>query len=606
MINQMRKLAPGIMLIILITFVGGTIFLNWGMNLTASGSGRITNAGKINGEEIPLQSFDRAVNQQRQQLQQSGQEIPPEQYRNLPERVWEQKVNEILTGKVLENMDIGFTVDEVYEYMKTHPLPGIDTASVFQTDGAFDTSKYAAFLNDPNSYRTQPWLKQVEAQTKMIIPYEKLGILLQAGIAPTKAEIEYQYHQEKDKIKFEYAKVSKGSFPVENSAITEDMISNYYSTHRDTFKADEQANLYYVKLPKKATKADDKVYYHEMLQMKAHIEAGERTFAEEAKIQSDDPGSAENGGSLGWFGKGSMVPAFDSVAFSIDTGVISEPIKTRYGYHIILVEEREERNGELQVKARHILRKIEPTLATLNKIDAKMDSLRKDIIAKGFIEAAKAYPEVTLDTTGLFEIGDPIPKVGYVPGAVSFAFGRDEEDVSSILQTKDAMYLFAVKNKLKAGVVPLKFVKDEIIATLKDSLSSEKAREYASTMLKKAKDADSLTLLSGDSLITAGVTDTVSRADFVPGVGFNSKVTAAAFSVDKGKVSEIIEEGDGFFIVKPVSKTIVDSIPWDSPEVQRITQQLQNKIKQRIYQNWYLSYRNEADIESNINKIYLD
>ncbi len=63
-------------------------------------------------------------------------------------------------------------------------------------------------------------------------------------------------------------------------------------------------------------------------------------FDELAKEYSEDPGSALNGGELGWFKKGVMVPEFEEAAFSLGKGEISEPIKTQFGYHLILVEDK--------------------------------------------------------------------------------------------------------------------------------------------------------------------------------------------------------------------------------------------------------------------------
>ncbi|AQQ52550.1 peptidylprolyl isomerase [Planococcus lenghuensis] len=71
------------------------------------------------------------------------------------------------------------------------------------------------------------------------------------------------------------------------------------------------------------------------------LEAGE-DFAELAAEFSTDPGSAENGGELGWFGTGAMVPAFEDAAYALEVGEVSEPVQSDYGFHIIEVLETRE------------------------------------------------------------------------------------------------------------------------------------------------------------------------------------------------------------------------------------------------------------------------
>jgi peptidyl-prolyl cis-trans isomerase C len=91
-------------------------------------------------------------------------------------------------------------------------------------------------------------------------------------------------------------------------------------------------------------------------EVRAKIIAGAK-FEDQAKIESDDTGSGENGGDLGVFGAGQMVPEFDEVVFKAPVGQVTEPIKTAYGYHLILVEERksksfEDARGEIEQKIR--------------------------------------------------------------------------------------------------------------------------------------------------------------------------------------------------------------------------------------------------------------
>ena len=92
-------------------------------------------------------------------------------------------------------------------------------------------------------------------------------------------------------------------------------------------------------------------------------------FATLAKAESDDAGSGANGGDLGTFGHGRMVPAFEKVAFSLPVGELSEPVKSQFGYHIIKVESRQEKTF-IEVRA-EIERKLDQEL-----VKKTMDDLR--------------------------------------------------------------------------------------------------------------------------------------------------------------------------------------------------------------------------------------
>ncbi len=610
MINKMREMAPTIMMIILVTFVGGTVFLNWGMN-QGSGNGMIRLAGKINGKDIPGAAFDRAVNMERQKMQEENRDIPPQQSRMIPKQVWEREVNRILIHDAMTKMGLGASADEVFEYIKRNPLPGIDTVSVFQTNGAFDTSKYVAFLNDPDNYNHHPWLREFEAYTQMsLIPGQKLDILLNAGAVASKCEIEQQYRLDHQKAVFEYATVNSDMLTVDSSKITDDMVKKYYEAHKDSFVSGDQADLYYVKIPKKITEYDENIYKQEMADLKSRIESSENkieAFIEEAKTESDDPGSAENGGDLGWFAKGTMVPQFDSVAFSLDTGKISDPVRSNFGYHIILVEGKEKRDGELKVKARHILRKVVPTIETIDQLSEQIDSLRSVMVEKGFVEAAKMSKDVEFDSTGLFEKGQMIPKIGYLSGAGRFAFSREKESISERLENNDALYLLAVKRTVKKGVQALDIVKPQIVKTLTDSLKKDMAKEYVDNLLKKVGNDGSLAALKdSEKNVNSGVTDTVTANDYIPGIGYRTKVAAAAIALPVGKVSSPVEYNNTYYIVKPLWKNTIDSIPWGSEEIKQAEMNLKQQQQQIMYRDWYMSYKNRAKIVSNIDEIYLD
>ena len=84
-------------------------------------------------------------------------------------------------------------------------------------------------------------------------------------------------------------------------------------------------------------------------EIKAKLDAGE-DFAKLAKENSTDTQSAEKGGDLGWFGAGKMVPAFEKAAYALEINAISEPVKSDFGYHIIQVTEKKEKQPFEEVK----------------------------------------------------------------------------------------------------------------------------------------------------------------------------------------------------------------------------------------------------------------
>ena len=123
--------------------------------------------------------------------------------------------------------------------------------------------------------------------------------------------------------------------------VTEDEIKTYYKDHEGEFSRPEaiKARHILIKVPTGATK---KVWKEAKLKaegIRKRIEKGE-DFAKLAKEYSDDPGSKNKGGELGFFSKGRMVPEFESAAFSLKPGELSNPVKTSFGYHIIQVEKK--------------------------------------------------------------------------------------------------------------------------------------------------------------------------------------------------------------------------------------------------------------------------
>lgn len=113
--------------------------------------------------------------------------------------------------------------------------------------------------------------------------------------------------------------------------VTDDEVRSYFDENRERLGQPEQVRARHI-LVKTREEAEE---------LRDQILAG-ADFAEVARAHSTDPGSAAQGGDLGWFGRGQMVQPFEEAAFALEPGELSEPVETAYGYHLILVEDRQD------------------------------------------------------------------------------------------------------------------------------------------------------------------------------------------------------------------------------------------------------------------------
>ncbi len=149
--------------------------------------------------------------------------------------------------------------------------------------------------------------------------------------------------------------------PVDDAAVTK-----YYTDHKGEY---EQVQARHVLIRFKGSPVPVREGQMDLSEEEALTKAqavrkrlaGGEDFAVVAKAESDDSGSGAAGGDLGMFKRGSMVPAFDEVAFKLPAGELSEPVKTQFGYHLIKVDKHENKKQE-EVKA-EIEAKLKPEMA---------------------------------------------------------------------------------------------------------------------------------------------------------------------------------------------------------------------------------------------------
>jgi hypothetical protein len=135
----------------------------------------------------------------------------------------------------------------------------------------------------------------------------------------------------------------------------------------------------------------------------------------------------------------------------------------------------------------------------------------------------------------------------------------------------------------------------------------QKAEKRFDEALKKMTDkSDVLSLSKIDPIIVTGKSDSVTRVQYVPQVGFDNQAIAAAFALKDGKVSAIIRTKDALFVVKPLWHKIIETIPWNSNEIMGLRQKMESEASQKLYYDWYLDAKSRAAIVDNVNQFYMD
>jgi peptidyl-prolyl cis-trans isomerase D len=175
------------------------------------------------------------------------------------------------------------------------------------------------------------------------------------GLHPTDEELKAFYDRnkatynnsipEKRQIKYVVIDSSKVAAAIK---VTDQDLQTYYDQHREEFRVPEQVKVTHIliktPLPAAGAKEDEKAVADAKAKaddVLKQVKAG-GDFAKLAEKYSDDPGSAKNGGELGWIGRGRTVPEFEKAAFSLGKGQTSDLVKSSYGFHIIRVEDKQE------------------------------------------------------------------------------------------------------------------------------------------------------------------------------------------------------------------------------------------------------------------------
>ena len=298
-----------------------------------------TAAAVVNGKEIPLRDFQRSY-ALRLQAYRSQADLPESFAQRLAAGTLDEMVTFELLAQAAVHAGVSISDDELVEILHKN--------TDFQKDGAFDLQRYEQVLHDYYGKSSADF----ETDLRHRLAAARLLEMVEATALVSEDEVYARYLKDGDTVTLTavrflpgmYAGQVKAPTAAEVAAFREahgDQVSAYYRDNPAAYRSGEQVHSRHilVAVPKNAPPSDVTKGKERADALRKEIVGG-KAFADVARASSEDPGSKGDGGDLGWAERNAFVPEFTQAAFNLKVGEVSEPVRTPFGWHLILVEEK--------------------------------------------------------------------------------------------------------------------------------------------------------------------------------------------------------------------------------------------------------------------------
>ncbi len=318
-------------------------------------------------------------------------------------------------------------------------------------------------------------------------------------------------------------------------------VQAYYNAHLADYQVKEQVRARHILIavPEGADAKTDAAARAKAEGILKQIRGG-ADFAAMAKANSDDPGSKDTGGELGWFTRGKMVPAFEQAAFAQNAGQVSDLVKTSFGYHIIQTEEKQaahtktidEVKGDiLPVLQQQRVGQAEQNYANQLASEAKSNGLDKTAAAHNLHVVTTDY----LPATGV------VAGVSDGAGLLTQAFASAKGAAPQAVSTGDGYAVFQVDD-VKAPHAPnFDQWRATVLSDYRDQQVPAMLNAQVDKLDQRAKALGDLHKAAAEMNIPVKTSDLVGKDGQVPDLGSMAGPAAVAFSLPKGGVSNAIQ-----------------------------------------------------------------
>jgi peptidyl-prolyl cis-trans isomerase D len=447
--------------------------------------------------------------------------------------------------------------------------------------------------------------EQVAALT---VPEQQIGILLPAMQPVSDLELKFRLRADKSRIWGAAVVAPSDSFVVDPSSITEAQMRTWFDAHPDTlWHSKSVAILPYVAFPKTPAQADSVQAKNQIDSVARMAKSGEN-FADLARNYSEDPGSAKNGGDLGGFQSlKQWVPEFGAAARLLDSGKISDPIRSQFGWHVIKSNGRKVENNDTLYSLAHVLITIQTSPETVDSLKARAEDFRKQVKAgKNFADVAKAMG-VKVDSSAPLTDGEKNGLQGgaYLAGLNAFAF-RAEDAISEVLENAQAVQV-AGRGKIFPAGRDFELVRNTVRKQLWHELGTKQAAAWLESNSAKIAACDTVTAcLSAIGKLRVVGFQSRPVATFMDGFGYSSPVLLNLWKTTPVRKWSKIGTSSAAAMVLKIDSTVGVSesdIPKALAEGRPYARQVRTRY---VLDNWYRWRRESATVENHLDRYFRD
>jgi peptidyl-prolyl cis-trans isomerase D len=511
----------------------------------------------------------------------------------------------------------------------------IESQTAFQVDGHFDPDQYRAILRDNE---LQPAIFESDTRAKILSDSLRQFVMASVKASPAEARAEFNRFGEKVAlayIEFPYSNFLAAQHPIDTE------IEAFYRDNSETFREPERVRITFIRydpavLAPNETPSDSDIgqYYEQNLktmfshpaqvharhiliqapsdatpQQKAaakaqaedllsEVKAG-KSFTDLAKQDSDDPGSKENGGDLGWISPGELVKPFEDVAFKLKPGELGIA-ESQYGFHVIQVVEVK---GAKVDDIDEVRPKIVAALKHQKGEEAAKQALNQDVAAadvgRDLKDIAKRRGLVAVETP-YFANTDQVKGAEDNPKLVKDVFALQSGDVRPFVDAP-APYLVKFEDRKASRIPPLSEIKDRVAAAVARIHAEATASQTATVILKQIKSTDAFEAVAAANHLAVKTTGEFARSsDEVPGIGSFPQVGEASGTVPAvpGMIGRVMANGGNSYIIKVLSRSLPSDSDWKAVAAD-FTERFTQHQQQEAWSSFIEQLKRKAQIEVN-------